>query len=682
MAGSSGNKKTWLASQWMVSADIPTETPNGDLVMAWARDYTTGDPRYIGELDEHQRGAKCNCVCISCELPLIAVNAAKKTFRKRPHFRHPEGAQKDSCLVLAARAAALETLRSMGLLELPRRRHSARVAGLSGEYYEAWVEMPPEQVRVHDFKLRDRVSGILTLEDGRQLRVNLIGSVGPDTTGETGALIPTILLAVEDPNIAAMPPEELKKRLRLIVDNASWCSHWSDTTLAVEAANAARTMAVDALDWLDDDSSFPDTVGAETQRETLLHLKAKEILEREKRICFPDLKIEVEAKLLSGEVLCKQGVVSSQIIHLESVVLEKHLGQIKPDVLAKTIATPDWPASQVLIEVTVTNTISEERIERIKAVNIPTIEIDISQMGGTVTEAEFARLVVDEQAGKRWLHHPRIEHEQARLVQELAIEVNKANALESERLKKEGKREELKRVPVEKWAQQYLHAVQSHALVRVGSEDTYSDPQAVADALDRIRECGEGLSLHGYPEAQDENLFTQRGNILERILSLKLDKAVGYRLDTSWQVINTILQEGSPYSKKWQTLYLIAVKVYQPTLNSQQVERVERWRAEVIRSLKDGEQTYQRSRQFDKLLALLFPELSGSLAKPLRPKTPSRDRQQFANANPVNKRPANSGGYMEPNLWLRGVDYEVWKKNNPDRAKDWEESRRLDNENK
>ena len=283
MGGSSNDDQTWSAPHWKISAspDIPAEPPMGDLVMAWARDRTTEDPRYIGELGEHQRGANCNCECISCGLPLVAVNAAKTTFKIRPHFRHPEGAEKSSCLVLAARAAALETLKSTGLLELPRRRQSARVAGLSGEYYEAWVEIPPEQVRVHDFKFHDRVSGILTLEDGRQLKVELIGSVGPDRSSETGALIPTILMSIDDPHIAGMPPEELKKRLRLIVDNASWCAHWNDSTLALEAAEAARAKAVDALDWLDDDVSFPDAVDADVKRETLLHLKAKEILERE-----------------------------------------------------------------------------------------------------------------------------------------------------------------------------------------------------------------------------------------------------------------------------------------------------------------------------------------------------------------------------------------------------------------
>ncbi len=123
-------------SQWIisVSAEMPSAEPS-DLVMAWARDSTTGEPRYIGELGINQRGKRCNCECLSCGLPLVAVNAGKQTFIRRPHFRHPEGAEKDSCLVLTARAAALEALKGTDTLELPRRRQSRRVVGLSGQYY-------------------------------------------------------------------------------------------------------------------------------------------------------------------------------------------------------------------------------------------------------------------------------------------------------------------------------------------------------------------------------------------------------------------------------------------------------------------------------------------------------------------------------------------------------------------
>lgn len=123
------------------------DTP-ADLVMAWARDSTTGEPRYILELDRERRGAKCGCECVSCGLPLTAVNAAKAEFVRRPHFRHPEGAERADCMVLAARAAALRHLEREGWVALPRRLRSAKAVGLSRASYEAWVEQPAERVRI------------------------------------------------------------------------------------------------------------------------------------------------------------------------------------------------------------------------------------------------------------------------------------------------------------------------------------------------------------------------------------------------------------------------------------------------------------------------------------------------------------------------------------------------------
>jgi len=120
-----------------------------ELVMAWARDTETGEPRHILELGVDRRGAKCGCECPSCGLALTAVNAAKEEFVKRPHFLHPEGAERNACMLLTARAALLRQRQVDGWLELPRRRVSSKVAGLSGQFHEAWVELPAEKLHIN-----------------------------------------------------------------------------------------------------------------------------------------------------------------------------------------------------------------------------------------------------------------------------------------------------------------------------------------------------------------------------------------------------------------------------------------------------------------------------------------------------------------------------------------------------
>jgi hypothetical protein len=618
-----------------------------DLVMAWAEDQITGEPRYIGELKANQRGSKCNCKCSSCGLPLTAVNAAKFSFVIRPHFRHPAGAEKKDCLVLAARVAALQLLKNEGMLILPRHRKLVHVTGISGKRYEAWVESPQERVNISNFSFEDKASAILTLDDGRRLKVQLVGRIDANKsqTDANSPSIPKILLIVDDPTIAAMSPSELKIKLQLIVDDGMWCAHWNEDALNEEARNAAYAKAEESFDWITDQSVFSAEMNAEMRWETLLHLKAKEILEREKRIRLPDLHVNIEAESPSGHKLLKSKNIAGHIADLESVVLERRIGSIRPDVFAKTISSGDWLSEEILIEITVTNTISDERIERIRRENIPAIEIDISLMGGVVTKEEFARLVIDEPKGKRWLFHPRMAQEKLVLEKELSAEITAIG-------NKELKFSKAKSIPASAWGRQYLEAIHAHGNLRSNADEPNFDFKQLSIVVSHIRDIAEILSIRGYPEANDDELFIQRGNILERLLSFKLNTAVGYKLDSAWQVINSVLQEKSPYSIKWWALYLIGIKVWEPTLNEHQAEKVSQWRSEVKRSIDAGEIKYQRDHKYDRLLTLLFPELAKALSwKPATRFIP------------------------EPYPFLRGKAYEIWKKNNPEWAKQWEESK-------
>lgn len=640
-----------------------------DLVLAWARDRATGEPRYIGELRPEQTGRKCGCDCYSCGLELEAVNAGRLSWRRRPHFRHPEGALKDDCVVLAARAAALEMLKTEGALLLPRRRQSATVEGLSGDFYEAWVESPAQRVHVADFKVCDKVSALLTLDDGRQLRVLLVGRLDAErpVDGQT-LVIPTIHLVVDDPSIASMSPEEIRHRLTVIVDEGLWCSHWNDAQLATQAAEAAQTKALDALDWLNEgDFDFPDGTTADIKRETLLHLKAKEILERERRIKLPELCVNASAELHDGDLATRSNFLPEQTVELESVVLEKRVGQIRPDVVGVMRAMAGWRADDLLVEITVTNPISEERLARIRIENRPTVEIDLSRMGGRVTEEEFIKLIVDEVAGKQWLHHPWMEVEQARLEEVVRIDVERAAQRHGDEVTALEQREKLKHLSLDDLCAGYLDSIRVHGNLRVQWDSTV-ERQRTEDALAVVRAYAAELAAQGYPEAKDDFLFIRRGNVIERLLSMKLDMAVGYSLDTAWQVINAILQEHAR-SAKWQTLYLMAIKAYKPTLSEVQAARVEEWRQSVRKSLEDGRDEFRRDRKYDRLLSLLFPELAPALNRPLPGDTP-RSGNATTGTDRANSlaEPIPRG---ESDCWLKGCELEAWKAQHPEAATRW-----------
>lgn len=636
---------------------------DGDLVLAWARDRISGQPRYIGELRPEQTGRSCGCNCYSCELELEAVNAGQSTWRRRPHFRHPAGAQKDDCVVLAARAAALEILKMEGMMFLPKRSRSTVVEGLSGSFYEAWVEKPVERVKIADFKLRDKVSALLTLEDGRKLLVELVGSLDADTTSSHEVVVtPTIRVVVDDPSIAGMSPEEIRQRLSVIVEAGTWCSHWCDEALALEAMNLALEKARKSLDWLDEALyEFPDGTSVELKRETLLHLKAKEILAKERVIRVPEISGADILGFVGRGAQYQANTLPEQTIALESVAIERRVGQIRPDVVATMREMIGWHADDLLVEITVTNSITEERRDRIQAENRPAIEIDLSRMGGRVTEEEFTRLIVEEVAGKRWLHHPWLNTERARLKLVRDAEIALVKERRQERIALEHFRREVAARSNELLVAGFLDAIKIHGNLRAKLDSPDGDQRHVDQALGHVRLFAEEFANRGFPEARDDFLFAQSGNILERLISIRLDEAIGYNLKTSWQVINAILQE-KYRSLRWHSLYLIAIKVYEPTLTVGQSRRVLNWGEEVKASVRGGEDRYLRDGRYDELLSRLFPEMASALKKPtLRI---SEHIPHPKHVDVVAQMP--KGGF-----WLEGSALEAWKRKYPEAAASW-----------
>jgi hypothetical protein len=662
--------------QWkIVASGEETRTSQvDDLVMAWARDQFSKELRYIGELTREQTGAACNCECYSCGLPLQAVNAGKLAYKRRPHFRHPDGAAKDDCLVLSARSAALELLRKDGFLQLPRRRVSAQLAGLSGTYHQAWVEAPSQTVRVSDFRFKDRATAILTLDDGREIRVILDGSVAVKSTpGEGIALTPTIVLSISAPEIAALSPEELRRRLVILSEGAVWCSHWDDEALQQSALDLARAKAIEAMDWLDD-GDLPDGVSNEERRETLLHLKAKEILEREKKINLPTLTVTVEKAGPLETPITESRHVFGEVLELDQVTLEKYLGSIRPDVLAQACAGKRWPAGPLIVEITVSNRITEERLARLKGSQIPVLEIDISRMGGRVTEKEFADLVVKETAGKRWLFHPLMvsmeADAEAQVARRQAEQESEARRIKESKAK-DRERAALHNIPAALWRDRFLDAVKAYGDELVRLDPTGQQRDRLRAAMAEVERCAEDLAEHGYHEIKDEFiLFRKPGNLVQRILSIKEDRPIGYNLNTAWQVINAILQERHPYIE-YQSLYLIAIKTYRPTLTEKQLERVNVWRTEVRDSLRSGERTYRRNTGYDRLLSFLFPEMAAGIAVPLGKPA---ERSPYFNDDTYESPPARLPPQLR-NLYLTGPEYERWKAAHPEAAAAWEKAK-------
>jgi hypothetical protein len=646
----------------MGSKQLEQLPSSSDLVMAWAVDQDTGQPRYILQLDAAHRGKKSNCKCPSCNLPLVAVNAAKIVFQKRPHFRHPEGAAREHCLIVAARKALAEMFGKQDQIVLPRRRRSRNIEGLSGRYFDAWVERPSESVGINECAFRDETTAILTLDDGRRLVVQLVGRGELARLEGDEALLARIELEVDDPAIAMMSPEEIFVRLKLAWSNACWTQHWADADLDHQADARALENAAAAFDWLESGDSA-DGLSPTEQRETLLHREVKAILEREKRIRLPELHVEAQWQRSNGFVDRKVWSAPEAEVSLTSVELEVHLGRSVPDVIATWVDDDGWTHS-IFIEVTVTNPIGDERIDRLASFGYPALEIDIGRMGGIVTREEFTRLVVEEVAGKRWLYHPTLNEVQQHLLGVMKGEAAAADAAAR-------RRQELQDISAAVWSQRYLTALHQRWLEHLAAGEVSTGGIAWQKAQNAILEAIQALEVHGYTCAlmMDQNPLR---TIIARILSIRCGTGVEYKFDNAWAIINAIRCDQGASSLKWHTLYLIAVRTYKPTLTTEQVHKVAQWRNEVKASIENEDATYVRDTVYDRLLGLLFPEMRSALNNPFG--TPLQNFEKDYDVFEASPDPQPAQFWTLDDAYLRGREFEEWARRNPDAAKVWLDS--------
>ena len=148
----------------------------------------------------------------------------------------------------------------------------------------------------------------------------------------------------------------------------------------------------------------------------MLHREVKAILERAATIATPTLEIRVTryppeafAGKWADNTVRKTWRTAPRELEIDEMRLERRLGRIVPDVIANmdgrqiytqggTLTTVGddfdedaedtfslaWPLT-LLIEVTVTHHIDDEKLQRIRELDVPTLEIDLSTLGGRVT---------------------------------------------------------------------------------------------------------------------------------------------------------------------------------------------------------------------------------------------------------------------------------------------------------
>lgn len=140
--------------------------------------------------------------------------------------------------------------------------------------------------------------------------------------------------------------------------------------------------------------------GAECSKsiETALHLSAKEILEKHKKIHLP--KVTVDLNHYTDNWIISE----EKYIEFDEVKLEYRMDKIIPDVLIYVKGKP------LLIEITVTHKTNSEKVAKIKNAGISCLEINLSKIKREISVDDLEDIVVDQIELKNWLHNERVTY--------------------------------------------------------------------------------------------------------------------------------------------------------------------------------------------------------------------------------------------------------------------------------
>jgi len=212
--------------------------------IVWASDRDTGVARHISEVS---RGLACGCICVGCGSVLEAVNSENPNPKRRMHFRHPETEETDTCVAGAMLAGARAQLNTGDALMLPAYSVTGSAKAADGREFNALEQSPQSRAMIEQIQWVDETDALLTLADGRQLRVRLVavsGGAGVQRLG-TDDHLAEILIDVSDPALRDADPEALRARIMLDTAAKRWCHHWQASALVA----AATSVAQDKADW-------------------------------------------------------------------------------------------------------------------------------------------------------------------------------------------------------------------------------------------------------------------------------------------------------------------------------------------------------------------------------------------------------------------------------------------------
>lgn len=140
--------------------------------------------------------------------------------------------------------------------------------------------------------------------------------------------------------------------------------------------------------------------------ESSLHLAAKEILSKAKKMVVPPVYVN-----FPGSYKRKELVTGATEIEIEKVELEKRVGSIIPDIVVYS------GGKYFFVEIFVTHPIDKEKLEKIRKENISTIEVDLSSLSQEISIEDLSDILINDSFLKVWKYNRLSEHWYKRFVE-------------------------------------------------------------------------------------------------------------------------------------------------------------------------------------------------------------------------------------------------------------------------
>ncbi|SNY41195.1 Competence protein CoiA-like family protein [Orenia metallireducens] len=147
--------------------------------------------------------------------------------------------------------------------------------------------------------------------------------------------------------------------------------------------------------------------------ESSLHIFAKQVLEKKKKIRLPKVIIDFENQVY-GRIF--EEFYSDMYIDFDQVYLEKRINDIIPDVILVKDNV------ELLVEIKVTHKVDEEKLDKIKKLNISTIEIDLFDIWNKESDDsyfnknEVRNIIIHKIDSKEWLYNIKAEERKKELL--------------------------------------------------------------------------------------------------------------------------------------------------------------------------------------------------------------------------------------------------------------------------